>query len=73
MRRLAILFAIIALLSAVESIVLSETGVRMMQTRVRIRRAFVTLRDWRAFLIRPLRLFQRATGSSDRPWLNPSN
>jgi hypothetical protein len=73
MRRLAILLAIISAVGAIESIVFSETGVRIMQARGRFHRALITLSDWRAFLIGPLRLIQRTTSSGGGPWLNLSN
>ncbi len=57
MRRLALCFAILATLSAIEQIVLTDCAV--IQTQRRVRRAFMNLAQWRAFLIGPLRLFQR--------------
>ena len=72
MRRLAILFAILAAVSTVEHIVVSGTGAGIIQTPGRVRRALMKLSDWRAFLIGPIRLFQRATGSNGR-WLGQSN
>lgn len=73
MRRLAILFAIIAAVSTAERIVLSETGVKIVQARGRIHRALISLSEWRAFLIGPLRLFQRTNTRGGGPWLKLSN
>ena len=69
MRRLALLFAIIASVSAIEQIVLTDCTV--VETQRRVRRALMSLAQWRAFLIGPLRLFQRAAGAG--PWLGLGN
>ena len=65
MRRLAILFAILAAVSSIEHIVLSGTFTgrlnKVMQAPRRIRRALISLTDWRAFLVGPLRLLQRTS------------
>jgi len=71
MRRLALLFAILASVSALEQIVL--TGSTVVQTQSRVRRAIMSLANWRAFLIGPLRLFQRTTSPGSGPWLGLSN
>jgi hypothetical protein len=73
MRRLAILVTILAASNAIEHIALGETGAKMIQARSRLRRVLVSLSDWRAFLIGPIRLFQRTTSSNGGPWLNLSN
>jgi len=73
MRRLAILFAILAAVSCVERIVVSGTGAGIIQASGRIRRALIKLSDWRAFLAGPIRLFQRTTAGSAGPWLGQSN
>jgi hypothetical protein len=73
MRRLAILFAILAAVSSVEQIVASGAGARIIQAPGRIRRALIKLSDWRAFLIGPIRLFQRTTTGCRGPWLGQSN
>ena len=61
MRRLALVFAILAAVSTVEHIVLSGrfcSGLnRVVEARRCIRRALISMADWRAFLIGPLRLF----------------
>jgi hypothetical protein len=72
MRRLAILFAILAAVSSIEHIVVADPGARISQAPGRIRRALIKLSDWRAFLIGPIRLFQRASGRNG-PWLGLSN
>ena len=73
MRRLAILFAILAAISSIEHIALSRAATRIIQAPSRICRALVRLSDWRAFLIGPIRLFQRATSRGTGPWLGLSN
>jgi len=73
MRRLAILFAILAAVSSVEHIVVSGTGARIIQAPGRIRRALIKLSDWRAFLEGPIRLFQRTASRGSGPWLGQSN
>lgn len=77
MRRIAILFAILAAVNTVEHIALSGkfcSGLtRVAEAPRRIRRALVTLTDWRAYLIGPLRLFQRTTSPGAGPWLGQSN
>jgi hypothetical protein len=61
MRRLALVFAIIAAVSTAEQIVLSAkfcSGLnRVVEARRCIHRALISLSEWRAFLIGPLRLF----------------
>jgi hypothetical protein len=59
MRRLALVFAILAAVSSVEHIVLSAKWNRVVEAPRRIRRALIRLNDWRAFLVGPLRLLQR--------------
>jgi hypothetical protein len=56
MRRLAVLFAILAAANTVEHIVLSGKLNGVIEAPRRIRRALICLADWRAFLIGPLRL-----------------
>jgi hypothetical protein len=77
MRRLALVFAILAAVSTVENIVLSGqfcSGLnRVVQAQRCIRRTLISLADWRAFLIGPLRLFQRTTSRGAGPWLGLSN
>jgi len=77
MRRLAILFAFLAVVSAVEHIVLSGkfcSGLnKVVEAPRRIRRALISLAGWRAFLIGPLRLFQRTTSPGAGPWLGQGN
>jgi hypothetical protein len=73
MRRLAILFAMLVAVSTVEQIVLFRTGAGISQGPGRIRRALIKLSDWRAFLIGPIRLFQRTTSHGSGPWLGLSN
>jgi hypothetical protein len=73
MRRLALLFAFLAVVSAVEHIVLSGKFNRFVEAPRRLRRALVSLADWRAFLIGPIRLFQRTTSRGNGPWLGLSN
>ena len=77
MRRLAILFAILAAVNSVEHIVVSgvvsDAAARIIQAPDRIRRALIKLSDWRAFLIGPIRLFQRTTTGCRGPWLGQSN
>jgi hypothetical protein len=75
MRRLAIVFAIIAAISCIEQIVLSCAGTRtIQQERRRIRRPWMGLMsDWRAFLIGPIRLFQRTAASGGGLWLRRIN
>ena len=53
-RRLALVFAILASLSAIEQMVLTDCHV--IQAQRRVRRALMSLAQWRAFLIGPLRL-----------------
>lgn len=69
MRRLALLFAILASVSAVEQMVLTDCNV--MESQRRVRRVLMNLAQWRAFLIGPLRLFQRSAGTG--PWLGLGN
>jgi hypothetical protein len=61
MRRLALVFAILAVVSTAENIVLSGkfcSGLnKVVEARRCIRRALFSLAEWRAFLIGPLRLF----------------
>lgn len=52
MRRLALVFAILASFSAFEQILLTDCSVIHAQRRVR--RALMNLAQWRAFLIGPL-------------------
>jgi hypothetical protein len=66
MRRLAILFAILAAVSSIEHIALIHAPSR-------ICRRLISLADWRAYLIGPIRLFQRATSRGTGPWLGLSN
>jgi hypothetical protein len=73
MRRLALLFAILAAVSTLEHIVLSGQFCKFVEAPRRIRRALISLSDWRAFLIGPLRLFQRTTSPGAGPWLGQSN
>jgi hypothetical protein len=77
MRRLALLFAFLAAVSAVEHIVLlgsCNSGSNKAADAPRcIRRALIKLADWRAFLIGPIRLFQRTTSRGSAPWLGLSN
>ncbi len=73
MRRLAILFAILAAISSIEHVALSRAAARIVQAPSRICRALVSLRDWRAYLIGPIRLFQRTTSRGTGPWLGLSN
>jgi len=73
MRRLAILFAILAAISSVENIALSRAATRLIQGPSRICRALISLADWRAYLIGPIRLFQRTTSRDTGPWLGLSN
>ena len=71
MRRAALLFAILASVSALEQIVLTDCTV--IEAQGRVRRALMSLVQWRAFLIGPLRLFQRTTSPGSGPWLGLSN
>jgi hypothetical protein len=74
MRRLALVFAILAAVSTVEHIVLSGQICKFVEAPRRIRRALIGMADWRAFLIGPLRLFQRtATSRGSGPWLGQGN
>jgi hypothetical protein len=77
MRRLAILFAVIAMLSAFEHVVLpGALTVRwntLRQTPRRLGRVWRRLSDWRAFLIGPIRLFQRAAPRNAAKWLGVTN
>jgi hypothetical protein len=73
MRRLALLFAFLAAVSAVEHIVLFGSSDSPVEAPRCIRRALIKLSDWRAFLIGPLRLFQRTTSRGNGPWLGLSN
>lgn len=73
MRRLAILFAILSVVGTFEHIVLSGTAARIIQAPRRICRALVKLSDWRAFLIGPIRVFQRTTSRGSGPWLGQGN
>ncbi len=59
MRRLAIVFAILAVVNGVEQIVLAEAAGGFVQAPRRLRQTLMNLAAWRAFLIGPLRLFQR--------------
>ena len=58
MKRIALLFALIASTSAVERIVLPVEFSRVVEVRASIRRAWVTLVQWHDFLIGRWRLFQ---------------
>ena len=71
MRRLALVFAILATVSAVENVVLTDCNV--IEAQRRVRRALMNLAQWRAFLIGPLRLLQRSTSSGSGPWLGLGN
>ena len=73
MRRLALVFAILAAVSTVENIVLSGQICKFVEAQRSIRRGLISLADWRAFLIGPLRLFQRTTSRGSGLWLGPSN
>jgi hypothetical protein len=73
MRRLAILFALLAALSTIEHIVLPGKLHKVVEAPGRIRRALVSLAGWRAVLIGPLRLLQRAASPGAGPWLGQSN
>jgi hypothetical protein len=77
MRRLALVFAIIAAVSTSEQIVLSGKFCsvlnKVVEARRCIRRALISMADWRAFLIGPIRLFQRTTSRGAGPWLGQSN
>jgi hypothetical protein len=57
MRRLAILFAILASVNTIEHIAFSGALSKVIEAPHRIRRALISLAEWRAFLIGPLRLF----------------
>ena len=71
MRRLALLFAVLASVSAIEQIVLTDCTV--IQAQLRVRRTLMSLARWRAFLIGPLRLFQRSASPGSGPWLGLGN
>lgn len=71
MRRIALLFAILASVSAMEQVVLTGCTVREGQRRVR--RTLMSLAQWRAFLVGPLRLFQRSASPGSGPWLGLGN
>jgi hypothetical protein len=58
MKRIALLFALIVTASAAERIVLPVKFSRVVEARARMRRAWVTLAQWRDFLIGRWRLFQ---------------
>ena len=78
MRRLAVVFAILAVVSTVEQILfeqvmLTRTADGIIQEPRRICCAWINLSGWRAFLVGPLRLFQRATSRGAGPWLGQSN
>ncbi len=73
MRRLALLFAILAVVSAIEHMVLLGSTDSAVEAPRCVRRALVSLADWRAFLIGPLRLFQRTVSRGNGPWLGLSN
>lgn len=73
MRRLAILFAFLAILSMIEQMVLSGGISRAIQASGSIRRPFMSLAEWRSFLIGPLRRLQQATARSRFLWLQQSN
>ena len=73
MRRLALLFAFLAAVSAIEHIVLSGKLCTVVEAPRCIRRALIKLSDWRAFLVGPIRLFQRTTSRGAGPWLGLSN
>jgi|GEM_PF-3498813 len=73
MRRLAIVLAVLATVSAAEHVSLPGTRARVMKAPHRVRRALVRIADWRAFLIGPIRLFQRTAAQGALPWLNRSN
>jgi hypothetical protein len=70
-RRLALVFAILASISAIEQIVLTDCNV--IQAQRRVRRALTSLAQWRAFLIGPLRVLQRTTSAGSEPWLGLGN
>lgn len=71
MRRLALLFAVLASVSAIEQMVLTDCTV--IETQRRVRRALMSLAQWRAFLTGPLRLFQRSASPGSGPWLGLGN
>jgi hypothetical protein len=77
MRRLAILFSILVGVSIVENALLQTAwtcprgAVRNAQSRVR--GAWMNLSAWRAFLIGPLRIFQRTVSRGAGPWLGQGN
>ena len=73
MRRLAILFAILAAISSIEHIALSRVAARIVQAPSRICHRLIRLAGWRAYLIGPIRLFQRTTSRGAGPWLGLSN
>ncbi len=73
MRRLAILLALVATVSASERIALPGARAGIVKAPRRVRRALMRLADWRAFLIGPIRLFQRAAPPGALPWLNRGN
>ena len=54
MRRLALAFALLASVSAIEQIVLTDCHV--IQAQRRVRRALMSLVQWKAFLIGPRRV-----------------
>ncbi len=66
MRRLAILFALLAAIGSIEHIVLSGTAARIIQAPRRICRALMNLAG-------PIRVFQRLTARGSGPWLGQSN
>jgi hypothetical protein len=66
MRRLAILFAILAAIGSIEHIVLSGTAARIIQAPRRIYRALIKLAG-------PIRVFQRLTARGSGPWLGQGN
>jgi hypothetical protein len=84
MRRLAIVFAILAVVSTVEHVVLAGklTGCeKPIRAPGRMRRAMIGMRamigrkEWRAFLIGPIRLLERTTSRAldAGPWLGQGN
>ena len=71
MRRLALVFAMLVLVSVAERMALTDCNV--IEAQRRVRRAVMNLAQWKSFLIGPLRLFQRSASPGSGPWLGLGN
>jgi hypothetical protein len=66
-----LVFAVLVLVSVVERLALTDCN--LIQAQRRVRRSIMNLAQWKAYLVGPLRLFQRSASPGSGPWLGLGN